>query len=82
LKLGEYANLELQYLIHVTKHKSTCTPKLIDYAIEAQGEKDSVPGGFRLFILMEKVPGRNLVNFGEFEMAERDQVRIAFAKAI
>lgn len=74
--------MELNYLLHVTKHGSTCTPKLIDYAIESQGETDSVPGGFRLYILMEKIPGRNLVNFGELEMTERDQVRIAFARAI
>lgn len=73
--------MELNYLHHLTKSRCSCTPKLIDYQIEVQDETDPVPGGFRLYILMEKIPGRNLVNFGELEMAERDQVRIAFAKA-
>lgn len=80
--LGDHAEMELTYLNHLTEHGSTCTPKLIDYQLEPQGETDYVPGGFKLYTLMEKVPGRNLVNFGELEMTERDQVRIAFAKAI
>ncbi|KAK2768798.1 hypothetical protein FQN54_000654 [Arachnomyces sp. PD_36] len=82
LKLGDHAEVELNYLRYLTEKNCTCTPKLIDYEIEAQGKNDNVPGGFRLYILMEKVPGRNLMNFGELEMAERDQVRIAFAKAL
>jgi hypothetical protein len=74
--------MELNYLNHATKKGSTCTPRLIDYQPEAQSETDYVPNGFKLYILMEKVPGRNLVNFGELEMIERDQIRIAFSKAI
>ncbi|KAK2755100.1 hypothetical protein FQN54_006629 [Arachnomyces sp. PD_36] len=81
-RLGDYAEMELDYLNHATKKGSTCTPKLIDFHPEVQSESDCVPNGFLLYILMEKVPGRNLVNFGELEMFERDQIRIAFAKAI
>ncbi|KAK2760274.1 hypothetical protein FQN54_002342 [Arachnomyces sp. PD_36] len=82
LEFGDHAEEELSYLNHATKHGCTATPKLIDHQFEAQGKTDHVPSGFRLYILMEKIPGRNLVNFGELEMPERDQVRIAFAKAL
>lgn len=81
-KLGDYAQMELQNLYKLTKAGCTCTPKLIEFMIESQDEDDCVPDGFKLYILMEKVPGRNLLNFDKFPIEERDQVRIAFAKAI
>lgn len=54
---------------------------MIDYEIFRQGENDPVPGGYIVFILMEKVP-ENLENFDTFPLEKRDRVRIAFGKAI
>ncbi|KAK2802116.1 hypothetical protein FQN50_007480 [Emmonsiellopsis sp. PD_5] len=66
----------------LTERGSTCTPKLLDFVSLDQGKDDPVPGGFIFFIVMERLPGRNLVNFDTLPMSERDQVRLAFAKAI
>lgn len=69
-------------LRELTGHGCTCTPKLLDVAFLDQSENDPVPGGFIFFIVMERLPGRNLVNFASLPMSERDQVRLAFAKSI
>ena len=47
-----------------------------------QDDDDPVPGGFLFFIVMERLGGRNLVNFDSLPMSERNLVRLAFAKAI
>ncbi|OJD24128.1 hypothetical protein ACJ73_04509 [Blastomyces percursus] len=66
----------------LTERGCTCTPRLLDIASLDQAENYPVPGGFMFFIVMERLPGRNLVNFADLPMPERDQVRLAFAKAI
>ncbi|KAK2811178.1 hypothetical protein FQN50_002275 [Emmonsiellopsis sp. PD_5] len=81
-KVGECALEEVKNILALTEAGCTCTPKFLDIILEKQSKYDPVPDGFRLYILMEKVPGRNLLNFGKLPLAERDQVRIAFAKAI
>lgn len=81
-EIGDYADMELKHLLRLTEAGCSCTPGVIDHRLEAQIKTDHVPGGFKFYLLMEKVPGRNLVNFGELEISERDQVRIAFAMAI
>ncbi|EFR00134.1 hypothetical protein MGYG_03140 [Nannizzia gypsea CBS 118893] len=76
-------SLEVLSLKELTEAGSTCTPKLLDLAFFKQIRKnDPLPGGFLTFIIMERLPGRNLVNFHELPMSERDQVRLAFAKTI
>lgn len=81
-KLGIWATFELHNLQQLTELGCSCTPKLLDFRIDYQIKGDNVPGGFILYLLIEKVPGRNLLNFGSLPMSERDQVRIAFGKAI
>jgi hypothetical protein len=81
-KLGIWATFEFYNLQRLTEIGCSCTPKLLDFRIDYQIEGDNVPGGFVLYLLMEKVSGRNLLNFGSLPMSERDQVRIAFGKAI
>ncbi|EGE80617.1 hypothetical protein BDDG_03558 [Blastomyces dermatitidis ATCC 18188] len=49
----------------LTKLGCTCIPKLLDYASLIQKEKDPVPGGFLFFLVMERLPGRNLANFAD-----------------
>ncbi|KAK2758709.1 hypothetical protein FQN54_003399 [Arachnomyces sp. PD_36] len=74
----EYVNLR-----ELTEHGCTCSPRLLDFQLFYQtSRKHPVPGGFWVFIVMERLPGRNLVNFADLPMSERDQVRLAFAKSI
>ena len=81
-KFGDTAEMELLILRELTKRGSTCTPRLIDWKHHRQSEDDYVPNGFRMFILMEKIPGRNLMNWSELPIEERDQVRIAIGPTI
>lgn len=81
-KFGDTADMELRTLLELTRRGSTCTPKLIGWKHYRRSESDHIPNGFRVFILMEKISGRNLMNFGELPIEERDQVRIAFGLAI
>ncbi|EZF31048.1 hypothetical protein H109_06693 [Trichophyton interdigitale MR816] len=77
------AGMEVFNLKELTEVGSTCTPKLLDHGFYEQTRKnDPLPGGFMVFIVMERLPGRNLQNFNELPMSERDQVRLAFAKTI
>lgn len=80
--IGPHALVELVNLKRFTRLGSTCTPRYIDHHLRWQAEDEPAPGGYMLHILMEKVPGRNLLNFGKLPMSERDQVRIAFGKAM
>ncbi|OJD14089.1 hypothetical protein AJ78_05535 [Emergomyces pasteurianus Ep9510] len=80
--LPEGAHSEFYHLRELTESGATCTPKLIDYIYELQSEEDIVTGGFLLYILMEKVPGIDLRYFEALSLDERDQVRIAVAKAL
>lgn len=47
-----------------------------------QSEEDYVPGGYICVLLIEKVSDYNLEGFGELSIEKRNQIRIAFAKAI
>lgn len=64
-QLGGPSELELTMLEKLTELGSTCTPKLLDYHCERQIEGDYVPKGFILYMLIEKLPGQNLMNSGE-----------------
>ncbi|KAK2810537.1 hypothetical protein FQN50_002794 [Emmonsiellopsis sp. PD_5] len=66
----------------LTKLGCTCIPKLLDSARLVQKEGDPLPGGFISLLVMERLPGRNLVNFADLPMSERNQIRLAFARSI
>ncbi|KAK2861235.1 hypothetical protein FQN49_004409 [Arthroderma sp. PD_2] len=67
-------------LKELTECGCTCTPKLLDLGLFKQtAEDDPLPGGFMTFIVMERLPGRNLVNFADLPMSERDQVSEFYA---
>ncbi|EEP82180.1 predicted protein [Uncinocarpus reesii 1704] len=72
---------ELSNLRDLTDLGCAYTPKLLDYVIARQGENHYVPGGFFGITIMERLPGQNLIQFDKLPLAERDQVRLAFAKA-
>ncbi|EAS35337.2 uncharacterized protein CIMG_00691 [Coccidioides immitis RS] len=78
------SRLAFEYYNHrtLTELGCTCIPKLLDYTLFTQKKGDPLPGGFLFILVMERLPGRNLVNFADLPMSERDQVRLAFAKSI
>ncbi|KAL1880317.1 hypothetical protein Plec18167_003720 [Paecilomyces lecythidis] len=73
---------ELETLQNLTRNGCKSVPRLIGYSIEEQPKDGYVPGGYIVYIVMEKVPGRNLFDFGEHPLEKRDKIRIAFGKAI
>ncbi|KAJ9232140.1 hypothetical protein DTO169E5_7611 [Paecilomyces variotii] len=73
---------EIQVLQQLTEAGCSYTPTLIDYDVVAQSDDEYVPGGYIAFILMEKLPGRNLENFHTFSLKKRDEVRISFLKSL
>lgn len=81
-QLGDLSEVELLNLKKFTLLESTCTPKLLDHFCERQADDNYVPNGFILYMLLEKIPGRNLMNFLELPIEERDEIRIAFTLAI
>lgn len=78
----EEVDQEIDNLERLTEGKCSCTPHLIDSYIFRQTEDEFIPGGYMSVVLMEKVPGHNLMNFDEFPLEKRNRVRIAFAKAM
>lgn len=80
--MSHSADHEIRILKGLTEHGCSCTPKLLDYCIVDQTDDEYVPGGYIVLVLMEKLPGRNLTNFPMFPLEKRDEVRIAFGKAI
>lgn len=73
---------ELETLQNLTRNGCKSVPRLIGYSIEEQPKEGYVPGGYIVYIVMDKVPGRNLFDFGEYPLEKRDKIRIAFGKAI
>ncbi|KAK2754868.1 hypothetical protein FQN54_006761 [Arachnomyces sp. PD_36] len=76
------AEIELQALKRLTDAGCTATPKLLDYKVEIQTKNDTAVGAYVLYVLMEKVPGQNLLHFGGLSMEERNEARIAFGVAL
>ena len=81
---------EIQHLQKLTEAKCPAAPSLLAvkkdkqrepllsgaHAREENGESPWVPGGYIVFILMEKLPGRDLFHLSEwgFSLEERDEV--------
>ncbi|GAQ46499.1 unnamed protein product [Aspergillus niger] len=57
-------------------------PKLLGYAIERQDSSDELPGGHIAYIMMQKVPGKNLHGFDTLPREEQNRIRIAFIEAL
>ena len=79
---SEEAETELRALKRLTDLGCKATPKLLDYKVELQTKDDMFEGSYALYVLMEKVPGHNLHNFGQLSMAERNEARIGFGVAL
>lgn len=77
-----WATRESEILKELTEKGSKCTPRLIGLEVRDQTDRDYVPGGYVQYLLMEKLPGTNLLDWREFDLQTRNRVRLAFAKAI
>lgn len=77
-----WALCESEILKELTEKGSKCTPRYIDHEVRNQTDRDYVPGGYVSYLLMEKLPGTNLLDWHEFDLQKRNRVRLAFAKAI
>ncbi len=76
---------EIEALETLTKAGCAAAPKLLSWT---QGQQDNtmwVPGGYIVYILMEKLPGAPPVDFwveGRYSLEERNEIRAAFRKAL
>jgi len=62
-------------------------PELLDFAsatLQSGTHDEEVPGGFLVYTLMTKLPGKRLTasNFWERSREERDEIRAAFKEAL
>jgi len=87
--LTDRAETEIEALTRLTKAKCRYTPKLLSWSRVKQDSSMWIPGGWLIFILMEKLPEASPFNFwcpdsGKPAMtrAQRDEVREGFKKAL
>jgi hypothetical protein len=84
-----YTKMEITALKRLTRVKCPHTPKLLSILRKEQDSTMWVPGGWLIFILMEKVPGEPLDHFWKPSMerpamtrSQRDEVRKDFKEAL
>lgn len=84
-----YTKMEVTALKRLTRMKCSYTPKLLSILRQEQDSTMWVPGGWLIFILMEKVPGVPLDNLWNstkerpaMTRSQRDEVREAFKEAL
>lgn len=73
---------ELVFLAHLTEMNCSAAPKLLSWAKYMQDENEFVPSGFMIFVVMEKLPGESLSNYGFRPPEEKARIRDAFREAI
>ncbi|RAH71409.1 uncharacterized protein BO66DRAFT_390964 [Aspergillus aculeatinus CBS 121060] len=75
---------EIEALSHLMKAGCSSTPSLLSWKKEQQAIDEWVPGGYKLSILMERLPGSNpgdSLFSGQMPRDERDSLRKAFKAA-
>lgn len=84
-----HTEMEIMALERLTAKKCPYTPKLLSITQKQQDSTMWIPGGWLVFILMEKVPGVPPFNFfypskdqPAMTRFQRDEVREAFKKAL
>ncbi|PYH76003.1 hypothetical protein BO82DRAFT_322800 [Aspergillus uvarum CBS 121591] len=80
--ISSEAYREIENLQKLTENHCTSTPTLIDAIAFDQDTTMCFPGGYLVFILMEKVPGQDLGHFNSLTSEQRDDARLAFIKAL
>jgi hypothetical protein len=80
--MSENSQFEICALERLPKAGCSSSPAIMTWKHETQDSDDRVPGGYRDYILMEKLPGSRPSYFpGCMDREERDQLRGAFKKA-
>ena len=79
---GSFGKIEA--LSALTKARCSSAPSFLEWVAEQQSDDEWIPGGFKLFILMERLPGIDpsdgFIN-KQMDRSERDAVRAAFKTA-
>ncbi|KAK2757286.1 hypothetical protein FQN54_004800 [Arachnomyces sp. PD_36] len=75
------AKTEIDFLTHLTKHGCRSTPRLISHTLIRQTEEMRLPGGYIIFLLMEKLPGKTIFDFWNYDLGTRNRIRAAFKSA-
>src|SRR5438105_11026390 len=76
---------ELEVLKTLTAAGCSCTPKLLAFKWATQDQETMpVPGGYMIFLLMEKVPGQTLLDFDfwSFSKEKRQKMRECFRRSM
>ncbi|KAK2794011.1 hypothetical protein FQN50_009960 [Emmonsiellopsis sp. PD_5] len=73
---------EINSLSHFNARGCSVTPKLLHVVKSLQEEWMLVPGGYIVFLVMEKVPGDPLDGFWGYDPPKREKVRAAFRRGL
>jgi hypothetical protein len=65
-------------LTHLTQQGCLSTPRLLSYCQIQQTDETVLPGGYIVFLLMEKLPGKMIMDFWDYDFEKRTQIREAF----
>ncbi|RFU28707.1 hypothetical protein B7463_g7605, partial [Scytalidium lignicola] len=79
--LPDHARYELEGLQTLKEHSCRSAPTLVNYMQHSQDTNSWVPGGYLLYLLMTKCPGKPIEKFQEKYDAEREEIRHAFKTA-
>lgn len=73
---------EVLCLEHLNERNCSVTPRLIPDIVVKQPDDMWIPGGYLMFVVMEKVPGEDLTDHWERPLAERQKIQAAFKEAL
>ncbi|KAK2812028.1 hypothetical protein FQN50_001737 [Emmonsiellopsis sp. PD_5] len=73
---------EIVCLEYFNEKGCSVTPRLLHKEKILQGPNLAMPGGYIVFIVMEKVPGVPLTDFWTYDRPKRDRIREAFRKGM
>ncbi|EFR01383.1 hypothetical protein MGYG_04390 [Nannizzia gypsea CBS 118893] len=82
IETSHFIDMEIASLRHFNKVGSKATPRIIHLKRSLQRDHYPVPGGYIVFIIMEKVPGITLSEFWSYDLAKRDKIRAAFRETL
>lgn len=72
---------ELLALQLLDKGGCSVSPKLLTWFNSWQTPEMLIPGGYIMFLVMEKLPGEPLTDFWDRPFEEREKIRAAFRRA-
>ena len=80
-EIGYIAQTELRALEKLTSMECSSTPTLLAKELATQGRDMPVPGGFIVYMLMNRLPGIPIDKFWMMDSMERQAIRDAFKTA-